>query len=64
TMEEVFGTGNSAVISPVSHLRFKDHVLQVKDGGIGKLSQKLYDTVAGLQRGQLEDHRGWVVEVK
>ncbi len=64
TMEEVFGTGTAAVISPVSHLRFQNHVLKVKDGGIGELSQKLYDTVSGLQRGQIADTRGWVVEVK
>ena len=64
SMEEVFGTGTAAVVSPVSHLRFKDHVLKVKDGGIGALSQKLYDTVSGLQRGQIVDTRGWVVEVK
>ncbi len=63
TMEEVFGTGTAAVISPVSHLRFQDHVLKVQDGGIGELSQRLYDTVSGLQRGQIADTRGWVVEV-
>lgn len=64
TMEEVFGTGTAAVISPVGHLRFKDHVLQIKDGGIGELSQKLYDTITGIQLGQLEDVNHWTVEVK
>lgn len=64
TMEEVFGTGTAAVISPVGHLRFKDHVLQIKDGGIGELSQKLYDTITGIQLGQLEDINHWTVEVK
>jgi branched-chain amino acid aminotransferase len=38
--------------------------MQIKDGGIGELSQKLYDTVTGIQLGKIEDTRGWVVEVK
>ncbi len=64
TLEECWGTGTAAVISPVGHLRFQDQVMQIKDGGIGELSQKLYDTVTGIQLGKIEDTRGWVVEVK
>ena len=64
TLEEVWGTGTAAVISPVGHLRFQDQVMQIQDGGIGELSQKLYDTVTGIQLGKIEDTRGWVVEVK
>lgn len=63
-MEEVFGTGTAAVISPVGHLRFQDQVLQVQDGGIGELSQRLYDTVTGIQHGRILDTRGWITEVK
>lgn len=63
TLEEVWGTGTAAVISPVGHLRFKDQVMQIKDGGIGELSQKLYDTVTGIQLGRVKDTRGWTVEV-
>lgn len=63
-MEEVFGTGTAAVISPVGHLRFQDQVIQIQDGGIGQLSQKLYDTVTGIQHGRISDTRGWVTQVK
>ena len=62
SLEEVFGTGTAAVISPVGHLRFADKVLKVQDGGIGEISQKLYDTITGIQLGKIEDNRGWVVE--
>lgn len=62
-LEEVFGTGTAAVISPVGHLRFEDTVIQVKDGSIGALSQKIYDTITGIQLGKLEDTFGWTVEV-
>ena len=60
-LEEVFGTGTAAVISPVGKLRYKDDVMVIGNGEIGPLSQKLYDTVTGIQLGRLEDKFGWRV---
>ncbi len=62
-LEEVFGTGTAAVISPVGTLRFQDEVLTVGDGKIGTLSQKLYDTVTGIQLGTCEDPFNWRMEI-
>ena len=62
-LEEVFGTGTAAVISPVGKLRYKDDVFTIGDGSIGPVSQKLYDTVTGIQLGTLPDEFGWRVEV-
>ena len=61
TLEEVFGTGTAAVISPVGKLRYKDDVMTIGDGGIGPVSQKLYDTITGIQTGKLDDPFGWRV---
>ena len=58
-LEEVFGTGTAAVISPVGKLRYKDDVMTIGDGSIGEVSQRLYDTVTGIQTGKLEDKFGW-----
>ncbi|MBR5230406.1 MAG: branched-chain amino acid aminotransferase [Firmicutes bacterium] len=63
-LEEVFGSGTAAVISPVGKLRYKDDVMTIGDGNIGELSQKLYDTVTGIQLGKLEDKFGGRVEVE
>ena len=63
SLEEVFGTGTAAVISPVGHLRFGETVIQVQDGGIGPISQKLYDNIVGIQLGRIEGPEGWVVRV-
>ena len=63
-LEEVFGTGTAAVISPVGKLRYKDDVMTIGDGTIGALSQKLYDTVTGIQTGRLPDEFGWRFEVE
>ncbi len=64
TLEEVFGTGTAAVISPVGHLRWEDDVMQIKDGGIGELSQRLYDNLTGIQLGEIPDIYNWTVEVR
>ena len=63
TLEEVFGTGTAAVISPVGKLRYKDDVMTINGGSIGPLSQKLYDTITGIQLGILPDDKGWRVKV-
>jgi branched-chain amino acid aminotransferase len=63
TLEEVFGTGTAAVISPVGKLRYVDEVMTIGDGSIGPLSQKLYDTVTGIQWGKVEDNMGWTQTV-
>ena len=63
SLEEVFGTGTAAVISPVGKLRYCDDVMVIGDGEIGEVSQKLYDTLTGIQWGKLDDPFGWRVEV-
>lgn len=62
-LEEVFGTGTAAVISPVGHLRWGENDMQIMDGGIGKLSQKLYETLTGIQLGNVPDDHNWTMEV-
>ena len=64
SLEECWGSGTAAVISPVGTLRYGDEVMEIAGGGIGPLSQKLYDTVTGIQTGKLEDSFGWTVEIK
>ncbi len=60
-LEEVFGTGTAAVISPVGKLRYRDEVMLINDGKIGELSQKIYDTVTGIQWGRCEDKFNWTI---
>ena len=63
-LEECWGSGTAAVISPVGILRHGEDIMQIGDGGIGEISQKLYDTITGIQLGKIEGPKGWVVEVK
>ena len=63
-LEEAFGCGTAAVISPVGTLAFKDEVYEINGGKIGETSQWLYDTLTGIQWGKIEDEMGWVEPVK
>lgn len=62
-LEEVFGSGTAAVISPVGTLKFGEKVFEINGGRIGEVSQKVYDTITGIQTGKIEDSFGWTIEV-
>ncbi|QNU65483.1 branched-chain amino acid aminotransferase [Ruminiclostridium herbifermentans] len=62
-LEEAFGTGTAAVISPIGEFSWNGKVIKVNDGKIGEVSQKIYDTITGIQSGELEDTFGWTQKV-
>ena len=62
-LEEVFGTGTAAVVSPVKELVWKGEHAFIGDGKIGPVTQKLYDTMTGMQWGKIPDTKGWIVPV-
>lgn len=64
TLEESFGTGTAAVISPIGEFKFEGQKLLVNNGEIGEVSQLLYDTLTGIQYGKIEDTFEWAVIVK
>ena len=57
---EAFGSGTAAVITPVGKLCYKDECLQLTGGNVGDITQRLYDTLTGIQTGKLNDEFGWV----
>jgi branched-chain amino acid aminotransferase len=63
TLQEVWGTGTAAVISPVGELAYQGERIVVNEGKIGKLTQRLYDAIVGIQYGTAPDTRGWTVPV-
>lgn len=62
-LEEVFGSGTAAVISPVGELTWKGRTIVINNNQTGETAQKLFDAVTGIQYGKLEDKFGWVAEV-
>ncbi len=62
-LEEMFGTGTAAVISPVGKLSWNGDEILINNNEIGKLSQKIYDSITGIQTGHIEDVFGWTIKV-
>ena len=64
TLNEAFGTGTAAVVSPMGLLDNGKEKMIINNQEIGPIAQKLYDTLTGIQWGKIEDKYGWTVKVK
>lgn len=62
-LEEAWGTGTAAVVSPIGWLCYKDEEYTVGGGKIGEVTRELYDTLTGIQWGKLEDTNNWCHKV-
>ena len=62
-LNEAFGTGTAAVVSPMGLLDDGENKMVINNGEIGEIAQKLYDTLTGIQWGKREDSFGWIVKV-
>lgn len=64
TLKEAWGCGTAAVISPIGELLYKDKKFVINNGQIGEVTQKLYDTLTGIQWGKIKDEYGWTYQIK
>ena len=62
-LEEAWGTGTAAVVSPIGRLMYNDIEYIVNGEKIGDVTNKLYDTLTGIQWGKTEDKYGWIHEL-
>ena len=62
-LTEAFGTGTAAVISPIGELCYKGEAVEINGFKTGELTQKLYDTLTGIQWGKIEDKFGWTRKI-
>jgi branched-chain amino acid aminotransferase, group II len=62
-LDEAFGTGTAAVISPVGVIGYKDKVMTVNNGEMGKLTAWLYDKLTGIQYGRYADEFNWILKI-
>ena len=63
-LDEAFGTGTAAVISPVGTIAYKDITMEINNGEMGKITGWLYDRITGIQTERYPDEFGWVYHVK
>ena len=64
TLEEAWGCGTAAVISPIGLIEVNGNKYEINNGKIGPVSQMLYDKITGIQTGKIKDEFNWTVEVK
>ena len=64
SLEEAFGSGTAAVISPIGELHIGDRAYTINGGKIGDMSHKLYKELTDLQYGRSEDVLGWTEEIE
>ena len=64
SLEEAWGCGTAAVVSPIGKLMYEDVEYEINGGKIGEVTGKLYDILTGIQWGKIEDTYGWVHEIK
>ncbi len=63
SLKEAFGTGTAAVISPIGEFMMKSGSVKVNGGNTGELSMRLYETLTGIQIGDIKDTHGWVMQI-
>ena len=63
SLEEAWGCGTAAVVSPIGKLAYGDKEYVIGGGKIGEVTQKLYDILTGIQWGKQEDLFNWVYKI-
>ncbi len=64
TLQECFGTGTAAVISPVGMLSYSNNDILINDMKIGPIAQMFYDKITGIQTGELDDEYDWITTIQ
>ena len=62
-LQEVFGAGTAAVISPVGRIKYNDQVITINDNQTGPVAKKYYKAITDIQYGKADDPMGWIVPV-
>ncbi len=63
TLEEAWGCGTAAVVSPIGQLFYDGKTYTINNNEIGSVTMELYNTLTGIQWGRTEDKYGWTVEI-
>ena len=63
TLEEAWGTGTAAVVSPIGELAEGDEKCIINNNQIGEVTQKLYDQLTGIQWGRVADPHNWITPI-
>ncbi len=62
-LQEVFGTGTAAVISPVDEIQYRETNININHGQIGPIARRLFDEITGIHYGEIPDTHGWIYNI-
>ena len=64
TLQEAFGTGTAAVISPVGLMEYRGDLINLSPNGeIGPIAMAIYNKLSGIQRGTEPDLYNWIERI-
>ncbi len=63
TLDEVFGSGTAAVISPVGTIEHEGKQITITEGKVGPMASKFFKAITDIQYGNVEDEHNWVMNV-
>ena len=63
SLDEIFGSGTAAVISPVGEIKYSDQVINIGGDEVGPMANKFYKAITDIQYGHAEDPMGWIEPV-
>ncbi len=64
TLEEAWGTGTAAVVSPIGILHYEGVDYKINNNEMGPVCQDLYEGITNIQWGRTADPFGWTVPVR
>ncbi|MEA3428960.1 MAG: branched-chain amino acid aminotransferase [Thermodesulfobacteriota bacterium] len=59
-LQEIFGTGTAAVVSPVGEMKYGDRIITIGGGKVGPMANRFYKAITDMQYGRTEDAMGWI----
>jgi branched-chain amino acid aminotransferase len=62
-LQEVFGSGTAAAISPVGLIKYGDQTIQIGEGKVGPVAEQFFKDLTDIQYGKVEAPEGWIEKV-
>jgi branched-chain amino acid aminotransferase len=59
-LDEVFGSGTAAVISPVGEIKYDEKIITIAKGQVGPMANRFFTAITDIQYGRSEAPAGWI----
>ncbi|MFH2065808.1 MAG: branched-chain amino acid aminotransferase [Pseudomonadota bacterium] len=63
TLQEAFGSGTAAVISPVGLIKYDNKIIEIGDGKVGPIANRFFKDLTDIQYGKVDAPEGWIEKI-